>query len=117
MSEWRKTTTTALINDGILDIGDGYRAKNDELVAVGYRAALIRQLPTAELDSTQFLYAGFTQYREILRHCSQIEERLASEFPTKYRDILPDTKILENIFLDCKEQNGTVEILSTEEKP
>jgi hypothetical protein len=100
--------------DGSLDIGDGYKAKNDELVAVGYRAASIRQLATAELDNTQFLYVGFTQHREILHHCSQIEERFALELPAKYRDILPDAKTLENIFLDCKEQDKSGKTLTKE---
>lgn len=35
MSDWRKMTTTKLIDDGILKIGDGYRAKNSELVSNG----------------------------------------------------------------------------------
>jgi predicted nuclease of restriction endonuclease-like (RecB) superfamily len=35
-----------------------------------------RQLPTAELDYTAFFRVGFTQHREILRHCPSREERL-----------------------------------------
>ena len=35
MSGWQETTTANLINTGILKIGDGYRAKNSELVADG----------------------------------------------------------------------------------
>ncbi len=35
LSGWHKTTTAQLIKDEILKIGDGYRAKNDELVADG----------------------------------------------------------------------------------
>jgi len=35
MNEWRVTNTTKLIEDGVLKIGDGYRAKNDELVTEG----------------------------------------------------------------------------------
>lgn len=34
-AEWQETTTAALINAGVLGIGDGYRAKNSELVAEG----------------------------------------------------------------------------------
>jgi type I restriction enzyme S subunit len=35
MSVWRETSTAKLIADGLLKIGDGYRAKNSELAAVG----------------------------------------------------------------------------------
>lgn len=35
MSEWRENITSDLIRDGLLIIGDGYRAKNSELVNVG----------------------------------------------------------------------------------
>lgn len=35
MSEWCETTTAKLIADGVLKIGDGYRAKNSELAADG----------------------------------------------------------------------------------
>jgi predicted nuclease of restriction endonuclease-like (RecB) superfamily len=35
-----------------------------------------RQLPTADLDYTAFFRVGFTQHREILRHCPSREERL-----------------------------------------
>jgi len=40
--------------------------------------ALIRQLPTAELNETKrvaFNRVGFTHHREILRHCNDIDER------------------------------------------
>lgn len=35
MSDWRETTTTALLYEGTIEIGDGYRAKNAEFVADG----------------------------------------------------------------------------------
>lgn len=36
MSGWLETSTGKLIQAGVLKIGDGYRAKNDELVASGF---------------------------------------------------------------------------------
>ncbi|MBV5296763.1 MAG: restriction endonuclease subunit S [Rhodoferax sp.] len=36
MKGWLETSTGKLINAGVLIIGDGYRAKNDELVASGF---------------------------------------------------------------------------------
>ncbi|CAM3408457.1 restriction endonuclease subunit S [Polaromonas hydrogenivorans] len=36
MSGWLETSTGKLIDAGVLKIGDGYRAKNDELVASGF---------------------------------------------------------------------------------
>ena len=35
MNGWRKYKTSSLIDDGLLTIGDGYRAKNSELVQTG----------------------------------------------------------------------------------
>ncbi len=35
MSEWRTTTTAELIEQGLIEIGDGYRAKNAEFVPNG----------------------------------------------------------------------------------
>jgi type I restriction enzyme S subunit len=35
MSEWRQTTTAALLEEGVIEIGDGYRAKNSEFVENG----------------------------------------------------------------------------------
>lgn len=35
MSEWRKTTTAELLQQGLIEIGDGYRAKNAEFVEQG----------------------------------------------------------------------------------
>ena len=35
MSDWEETTTAELISSGLLKIGDGYRAKNSELVSDG----------------------------------------------------------------------------------
>lgn len=44
MSEWEKTTTTKLIAEGNLDIGDGYRAKNEELVSEGFPFARVNNI-------------------------------------------------------------------------
>ncbi|MGI8425765.1 MAG: restriction endonuclease subunit S, partial [Actinomycetota bacterium] len=35
MKDWRQTTTTQLLTDGVIEIGDGYRAKNVEFVEDG----------------------------------------------------------------------------------
>jgi len=51
MSEWVKHITSDLIDDGFLQIGDGYRAKNDELSSTGLPFARVSNINNGFLFS------------------------------------------------------------------
>ena len=52
MSEWRETSTEKLIREGVLFIGDGYRAKNNEFASDGIPFARVTNIKLGELDLT-----------------------------------------------------------------
>ena len=44
MREWKEYSTSSLISDNVLRIGDGYRAKNSELSASGFIFARVANI-------------------------------------------------------------------------
>ncbi|MCL1985730.1 MAG: restriction endonuclease subunit S, partial [Betaproteobacteria bacterium] len=64
MTGWQATTTEYLINEGLLKIGDGYRAKNSEFTSTGFPFARAGNI------NNGFLFSNAdhlpTQYKEVV---------------------------------------------------